>query len=68
MTTTHGVSPSVSAGEIWASLIVFTLLYGILAVIETKLLLRFIAAGAPEFEEPVDPADRDENAPLVFAY
>ena len=68
MTTAHGVSPSVSAGEIWASLIVFTLLYGVLAVIETKLLLRFIAAGAPEFEEPVDPADRDENAPLVFAY
>jgi len=30
--------------------------------------LRFIAAGAPEFEEPVDPANRDENAPLVFAY
>jgi cytochrome d ubiquinol oxidase subunit I len=68
MTTAHGVSPSVSAGEVWASLIVFTLLYGVLAVIETKLLLRFIAAGAPEFEEPVDPADRDENAPLVFAY
>jgi cytochrome d ubiquinol oxidase subunit I len=68
MTTASGVSPSVSAGEVWASLITLTLLYAVLAVIETKLLLRFIAAGAPEFEEPVDPADRDENAPLVFAY
>ncbi|MHB1473263.1 MAG: cytochrome ubiquinol oxidase subunit I [Dermatophilaceae bacterium] len=68
MTTAHGVSPSVSAGEVWTSLITLTLLYAVLAVIETKLLLRSIAAGAPEFEEPVDPADRDENAPLVFAY
>jgi cytochrome d ubiquinol oxidase subunit I len=68
MTTAAGISPNVSAGEVWASVITFTLLYGVLAVIETKLLLKYIAAGAPEFEEPVDPADRDENAPLVFAY
>ncbi len=68
MTTASGVSPSVSAGEVWTSLIIFTLLYGVLAIVETKLLLAFIAVGAPDFEEPVDPADRDENAPLVFAY
>ena len=68
MTTTSGVSPNVSAGEVWTSLITLTVLYAVLAVIETKLLLRFIVAGAPDFEEPVDPADRDENAPLVFAY
>ncbi|MDQ1535691.1 MAG: cytochrome bd ubiquinol oxidase subunit [Actinomycetota bacterium] len=67
-TTSHGVSPSVSAGEVWTSLITLTLLYAVLAVIETKLLFRFIAAGAPDFEEPVDPAQRDENAPLVFTY
>jgi cytochrome d ubiquinol oxidase subunit I len=68
MTTTSGVSPNVSAGEVWTSLLTLTLLYAALAVIEVKLLLRFIVEGAPEFEEPVDPADRDENAPLVFAY
>ena len=68
MTTAHGISPSVSAGEVWTSLITFTLVYGVLAVIETKLLLKYIASGAPDFEEPVDLADRDENAPLVFAY
>jgi cytochrome d ubiquinol oxidase subunit I len=68
MTTTSGISPNVSAGEVWTSLITLTLLYAALAVIELKLLFRFIAAGAPDFEEPVDPADRDENAPLVFAY
>jgi cytochrome bd ubiquinol oxidase subunit I len=68
MTTASGVSPGVSAAEVWTSLITLTLLYAGLAVIETKLLLRFIAAGAADFEEPLDPADRDENAPLVFAY
>ena len=68
MTTGHGVSPSVSAAEVWTSLITLTLLYVVLAVVETRLLLRAIVAGAPEFEEPVDPADLDENAPLVFAY
>ena len=68
MTTAAGVSPSVSAGEVWASLITLTLLYAALAVVEIKLLLRAIVAGAPKFEEPVDPADRDEDAPLVFAY
>jgi cytochrome bd ubiquinol oxidase subunit I len=68
MTTISGVSPTVSAGEVWTSLITLTLLYAGLAVIEIKLLLRAIAIGAPEFEAPVDPADRDEDAPLVFAY
>ena len=68
MTTSSGVSPGVSAGEVWTSLITLTLLYAGLAVVEMKLLLRAIAAGAPEFEEPVDAADREENAPLVYAY
>jgi cytochrome bd ubiquinol oxidase subunit I len=68
MTTASGVSPSVSAAEVWTSLITFTLLYAVMAVVEVKLLLRAISAGAPQFEKPVEPADRDENAPLVFAY
>jgi cytochrome d ubiquinol oxidase subunit I len=68
MTTASGISPSVSAGEVWTSLLTFTLLYGVLAIVEVKLLLRYISIGAPDFEEPVEPADRDENAPLVFAY
>ncbi|MGZ4637091.1 MAG: cytochrome ubiquinol oxidase subunit I [Oryzihumus sp.] len=68
MTTAHGVSPSVSAGEVWTSLIAFTLLYGGLAVVELKLLLRYIARGAEPVEAPVPPSERDEDAPLVFAY
>ena len=68
MTTASGDSPNVSAGMVLTSLLTLTALYAVLAVVEVKLLLRAIVAGAPEFEEPVDPADRDEDAPLVFAY
>jgi cytochrome d ubiquinol oxidase subunit I len=68
MTTHTGVSPSVSSGEVLTSMVVYTLLYGLLAVIEVKLLLTYIRAGAPPFEEPAVPSDRDEDAPLAFAY
>src|SRR5665647_1700559 len=65
MTTASGVSPSVSAGEVWTSLIIFTLLYGVLAIVETKLLLAFLGMGAPDLEEPVDPAVRVEEGEQV---
>ncbi|HZE39414.1 MAG TPA: cytochrome ubiquinol oxidase subunit I [Stackebrandtia sp.] len=39
--TAHGVSPGVGVAEVATSLIGFTLLYGVLAVIEVKLLLRY---------------------------
>jgi cytochrome d ubiquinol oxidase subunit I len=68
MTTSSGVSPNVSAGEVWTSLLTLPLLYAVLAIIEVELLLRAIVVGAPAFEEPLDPANRDEDAPLVFAY
>jgi cytochrome d ubiquinol oxidase subunit I len=68
MTTANGVSPSVSMGEVITSMVVFTLLYGALAVVEIKLFLHYVRKGAEPFEEPQDPADRDEDAPLVFAY
>jgi cytochrome d ubiquinol oxidase subunit I len=48
------------------SLATFTLLYGVLALIEVKLLLRYVQAGLPEIEPPRDPDDVD--APLAFAY
>jgi len=68
MTTANGVSPSVSMGEVITSMVVFTLLYGALAVVEVKLFLHYVRKGAEPFEEPQDPANRDEDAPLVFAY
>jgi cytochrome d ubiquinol oxidase subunit I len=68
MTTRNGVSPSVSAGEVVTSMLVYTLLYGALAVVEVKLFLTYARAGAPAFEPPVPPSEQDEDAPLSFAY
>jgi len=70
MTTTNAVSPGVSGGEVLTSLITFTLLYGVLAVIEIGLMLHFIRRGADPFAEPPDPGreDHDADAPLAFAY
>ena len=67
-TTSGGVSPSVSAGEVVTSMVVYTLLYGGLAVVEVRLFLTYLRAGAPPFEEPVDRATQDDDAPLAFAY
>jgi cytochrome d ubiquinol oxidase subunit I len=58
MPTAAGVSPGVSAGMVLTSLITFTVIYGLLAVVEVGLLLRAIKQGPPE--NVVDPfADRD---------
>jgi cytochrome d ubiquinol oxidase subunit I len=62
--TAESVSPSVGAGEVATSLVVLTLLYGTLAVIEAGLMLRYARAGAPEIEAGSDDPDR----PLTFAY
>ena len=68
MTTASGVSSSVPASSVLISMVIFTLLYGALAVVEVKLMLKYIRPGAVAVSEPVDPADRHEDAPLVFAY
>ncbi|GAA3592474.1 cytochrome ubiquinol oxidase subunit I [Kribbella ginsengisoli] len=63
MQTRDGVSPSVGAGSVLTSLIVLTLLYGVLAVVEVFLLLRF-AREVPVESEPSDP----EAAEPAFLY
>jgi cytochrome bd ubiquinol oxidase subunit I len=40
-----GVSPAVSAGSIWLTLIGFTLVYGILAVVDVYLLVKYSKKG-----------------------
>ncbi len=54
--TADGVSAN-SAGEVLASLVVFTLLYGALAVIEGGLMLKYIKGGLAG--EPLPGADGD---------
>ena len=66
MTTARAVSPEVSSGEVLTSLLAYTLLYGVLAVVEIGLTLRTVRAGAVVVPEPppLDGVDR----PLVHAY
>jgi cytochrome bd ubiquinol oxidase subunit I len=64
MKTADGVSAN-SAGEVLASLIVFTLLYGVLAVIEAGLMFKYIRRGLTT-ESP--PQQRDADAPLELVY
>jgi len=69
MTTEHGVSPGVSTGEVLTSLTAFTLLYGLLAVVEVRLLLTYIHRGADELPDPPTDEDAsDPDKPLAFAY
>jgi cytochrome bd ubiquinol oxidase subunit I len=79
MKTSAGVSSN-SAGEVLASLIIFTLLYGVLAVIEGGLMLKYIRGGltseplptygSPPAGGPEDGAGSDtgsgETAELVY--
>ncbi|NEA32375.1 cytochrome ubiquinol oxidase subunit I [Streptomyces sp. SID13031] len=63
MQTRDGVSPSVGAGTVLTSLIVLTLLYGALAIVEVFLLLRF-AREVPAEADSSDP----EAAEPAFLY
>ncbi|MBI4899251.1 MAG: cytochrome ubiquinol oxidase subunit I, partial [Actinobacteria bacterium] len=66
MPTALAVSPTVTVGEVWFSMVVYTLLYGVLAVVEVGLMLTYIRKGLPD----VAPVEQivDEDAPLSFAY
>jgi cytochrome d ubiquinol oxidase subunit I len=66
LTTADSVSPGVSAGDVALSLGLFTALYGILAVIELLLVLRYARGGAPDEVETA--AQDDADRPLSFAY
>ncbi len=49
--TKDSVSPSVTAGSVLTSLIVFTVLYGVLLVIESRLYFAAVRKGAPDEAE-----------------
>ncbi len=66
MTTADGVSPTVPAGTVLTSLIVFTVLYGGLAVVDGVLMYRYAKAGPPAAPTESD-VDEERPAP-VFAY
>jgi cytochrome d ubiquinol oxidase subunit I len=69
MLTADGVSPIVDAPTVIVSLVVFTLLYGSLAVVWFGLMRRYASEGAPQVRPPDDPGDTpSDDAPLAFAY
>ena len=69
MPTMMGVSPTVTPGEVIFSMVVYTLVYGALAVVELGLLRKFIHKGLPPATAPdVTTTKDDEDAPLSFAY
>jgi cytochrome d ubiquinol oxidase subunit I len=74
MLTAKGVSTSVNAGTVLASLIAFTLLYGVLAVFWFRLMRRYAAHGVaaseldPSPEAQATDVDASGDQPLSFAY
>ncbi|WP_353081181.1 cytochrome ubiquinol oxidase subunit I [Tessaracoccus lapidicaptus] len=66
MPTAAGVSPTASPAEVLFSMIVYTLIYGGLAVIEVWLFLKYAKAGLPDVA-PVE-LQTDPDAPMTFAY
>jgi cytochrome d ubiquinol oxidase subunit I len=62
--TASGVSPGTTGAEVLTSLIGFTLLYGVLAVVEVKLMFSSIRAGL----DPAPVESDDSGQPLSFAY
>jgi cytochrome d ubiquinol oxidase subunit I len=70
--TASGVSPGTTSGEVITSLVGFTVVYGVLAVVETKLLLRTIRGGLAGTDDPPsgapDGSPDQTDKPLSFAY
>ncbi|MGI9196459.1 MAG: cytochrome ubiquinol oxidase subunit I [Candidatus Nanopelagicales bacterium] len=72
--TASAVSPLVSPLEVWITMLGFTLVYLVLAIIEVRLLLTYIKRGAPEdvvadpYADAVEAQKNDADADLYFAY
>ncbi len=65
--TADAVSPATTSGTVALSLAGFTLLYGVLLVVEVMLLARFVSAG-PAGVMPPDDGDDEDSEAQVFAY
>jgi cytochrome d ubiquinol oxidase subunit I len=65
--TSASVSPGVGATSMFVSLLSLTVLYGVLLVIEARLLARYAKAGPPTEEEVLGGDDRAEPS-LTLAY
>ncbi|MCZ9346116.1 cytochrome ubiquinol oxidase subunit I, partial [Streptomyces sp. TRM76130] len=73
--TRDAVSPGVSQTEVIISMTAFTLLYAVLAVIEVRLMAKYVKAGPPELTEAdLNPPTkiggdvRAADKPMAFSY
>ena len=57
----------VVTGTVLTSLLAFTLVYAVLAVVEIGLILKYVRAGADPVPEDTGPSDTPDR-PLAFAY
>jgi cytochrome d ubiquinol oxidase subunit I len=64
--TESAVSPNVTGLDVLISLVAFTLIYGALAVVEVRLVIRAITKGPPEVGEPHPETGRVEPATTVY--
>ena len=61
--TAQGVSPGITAAEVWTSLSVLTLVYGALAVVELWLIGRFVRRGVTTGDAAPTPGHTPEGTP-----
>jgi cytochrome d ubiquinol oxidase subunit I len=61
--TAQAVSPGVTAAEVWTSLSVLTLLYGVLAVVEFGLITHFVRRGVTTGDGAPTPGSTPEGTP-----
>ena len=68
MLTKNGVSPSVSTSWVWITLTLFILIYGIFAVVDGFLMVRYSRKPLADVEEeqPADEAEEDEALVLTY--
>ncbi|HCA86775.1 MAG TPA: cytochrome ubiquinol oxidase subunit I [Streptomyces sp.] len=74
--TEDAVSPGTTQAEVIISMSVFTLLYAALAVVEVRLLAKYVKAGPPELtDSDLNPPtsigghdDADADRPMAFSY
>jgi cytochrome d ubiquinol oxidase subunit I len=67
MFTAQAVSSGVSPGEMLTSVIALTSVYGVLAVVELFLMVRYTRGGLPAVMPP-EPAEDESEDVLAFAY
>ncbi|GAA1806866.1 cytochrome ubiquinol oxidase subunit I [Nesterenkonia flava] len=66
MKTEAAVSPNVAGWQVAVSLAAFTLIYGVLAVVEFRLIVKTAKEGPPELGEADEAGQNDDDLAIVY--